>query len=219
MPTCSAGARAVDPSLDLWVNEGQVLAGERDRAFLGVAEWLARSPEAEGGRPDGLGFMVHFKASSLASPDTLLARLDRFAALVPRLKLTEMDVDAGADEALQADYLRDVLTVAFSHPAVEGVIMWGFWAGQHWRPDAALWRQDWSVKPAGQAWQDLVYGRWWTQTAGQTGADGTFSTPAFLGDYTVTVEAIGETQALPAVLARGGKELVVHLGGTIQGGR
>lgn len=60
------------------------------------------------------------------------------------------------DERLQADYLRDVMTMAFSHPAMQAIVMWGFWEGRHWKPDAALYRKDWSTKPAGKVWEELV---------------------------------------------------------------
>jgi hypothetical protein len=41
------------------------------------------------------------------------------------------------DEELQADYTRDFLTLAYSHPTVVGVQLWGFWERSHWKPEAA----------------------------------------------------------------------------------
>lgn len=35
--------------------------------------------------------------------------------------------------------------------------LWGFWAGDHWIPHAALFRRDWSIKPNGRVYQDLVF--------------------------------------------------------------
>jgi endo-1,4-beta-xylanase len=42
------------------------------------------------------------------------------------------------DEHNKANHLKDMLTLFFSHPAVKGVIFWGFWDGQLWEHDASL---------------------------------------------------------------------------------
>jgi endo-1,4-beta-xylanase len=57
--------------------------------------------------------------------------------------------------------------------------MWGFWEGRHWKPRAALWRRDWSVKPNCQAWLDLVHDCWWTKADGRTDAAGSYQTRGF----------------------------------------
>ena len=65
--------------------------------------------------------------------------------------------------------------------------MWGFWAGSHWRPWAALWDKDWKITPQGEAYRDLVYNRWWTRASGKTDKSGVFKTRAFFGEYEITV--------------------------------
>ncbi len=70
------------------------------------------------------------------------------------------------DEALQADYTRDFLILAFSHPAVVGVQVWGFWEKTHWRPRAAMYRADWTEKPNGRAYRSLVLDQWRTRSDG-----------------------------------------------------
>ena len=108
---------------------------------------------------------AHFR-DELISPAELLVIYDRFAALGIPIRITELDIDT-ADEQLQADYFRDFLTASFSDPEINGILLWGFWEGQHWRPDAALFRNDWSIKPNGQVWKDLVL-KWW-----RTNSEGT----------------------------------------------
>jgi hypothetical protein len=132
--------------------------------------------------------MGHFKEGALTPMSELYGVMDSFAEVVPRLQLTEFDVDAG-DEQLQADYLRDVMTIAFSHPAVEGIVMWGFWEGRHVRPQCALWRRDWSLKPSGEAWRKLVFEDWWTDETVRTDAAGQCTLRAFLGVHDVTATA------------------------------
>ena len=128
------------------------------------------------------------------------------------MTITEFDFDCD-DEQLQAQYTRDFLTAVFAHPAVDGFIMWGFWAGRHWRPRAAMFARDWSIRPNGRAYKELVFNQWWTNADGRTDAGGTFTTRGFLGDYAVTVThgALKTTQTVR--LEKGGSTLTIRFGG------
>ena len=171
------------PGVELWVNEGNIVSdGGQIEPYLQVIRDLI----ALGERPDGAGFMGHFRDGSLIAPADVPALYDRFAALVPALQLTELDYET-LDRELQAEYFRDFLTVSFSHPAVTGVVQWGFWEGRHWRPDAGLWAHNWNLRPVGRAYRDLVLGEWWTDATVRTGPDGTATVRGFLGEYRVTV--------------------------------
>ena len=200
-------ARELVPDADLWVNEGQVLPnGSRRDDYERLLRYLIDHDAA----PDGIGFMAHFGSASLTAPAELVEVFDRFGAIVPRLQLTEFDVNCG-DEALQADYLRDVMIAAFSHPQIEAIVMWGFWEGAIWKPDAALYRSDWTLKPAGQAWVDLVRAEWWTNEAGTTDAAGEMTVRGFLGDYEITVTRGGVAAGAAAALTREGATVDIRL--------
>ena len=43
--------------------------------------------------------------------------------------------------------IRDVMIASFSHPNFIAIVQWGFWEKMHWKPAAALWREDWTLKP------------------------------------------------------------------------
>ena len=86
------------------------------------------------------------------------------------------------------------MTAMFSHPSVKAFVMWGFWEGAHWIPSGAMLRRDWSLKPNGTVYKDLVFKKWWTNADGKTGAKGTFATRGFLGDYEIEVKAGGKYQ-------------------------
>lgn len=216
-------AHEADPGAELYLNDYGILeAGGADAAHQDAYEktlrlLIERGAEKEAGEGaeegaeketekkaekeaekkvplGGIGLQGHF-GRNLTPPERLLAVLDRFAALDRPLQVTEFDVDI-ADEQLQADYLRDFLTACFSHPKVKGILMWGFWEGRHWKPRAALFRKDWSVKPNGQAWMDLVLKTWWTEAQGKTDAAGRFRARGFLGRYEVTAQAEGKTKTV-----------------------
>jgi endo-1,4-beta-xylanase len=112
---------------------------------------------------------------------------------------------------LQADYMRDFLIAAFSHPSVVGVVMWGFWEGRDWYPDAALYRKDWSIKPNGRVWEDLVLKQWWTDVKGKSDKRGCFQTRGFLGDYKIEVTYKGRSKAVPVKLEKGGTKIRITL--------
>jgi len=68
-------------------------------------------------------------------------------------------------------------------------------------------RRDWSVKPNGEVYKDLVFKRWWTNTDGKTGAQGTYATRAFLGDYEIEVKAGGKSKTVRASLSKEGAKV------------
>jgi hypothetical protein len=134
----------------------------------------------------------HF-GSALTGPEDLLALLDGYAKLGKEIWVTEYDVDL-EDEALAGQFTRDFYTTLFSHPAVGGIVMWGFWDGAHWHKNAPLYRQDWSIKPAGEAYRELVLKTFRTSESGTTDAAGNYKTRAFRGDYEVTLKSGSKTK-------------------------
>jgi endo-1,4-beta-xylanase len=162
----------------------------------------------EAGAPlDGIGMQGHF-GWYLTPPARVIEILDRFGATSKDLQITEFDVDV-SDLQLQADYTRDFLTAVFSHPAIKGFLMWGFWEGRHWKPQAAMYRRDWTPKPNADAFNDLVFHKWWTNADGYTDDGGQYTVRGFLGEYEVQV-LYGETSiTLPARLDSGGRTLDV----------
>ncbi len=145
----------------------------------------------QGAPLEGIGVQSHFGGQP-TPPVTALAILDRFAAFQRPIVITEFDINT-QDEDYQTAYTRDYLTLCFSHPAVTGFLMWGFWEGAHWLPQAAMLRRDWTGRPNLAVWRELVLKRWWTDVTVQTGADGVAKVRGFKGTY--TVEAAGRTAA------------------------
>jgi endo-1,4-beta-xylanase len=190
-------ARAGDPAAKLYINDFNILEGE-DKAhqddYAATIQYLIE----QGAPVDGIGLQSHFPAR-VTPIDELLRRFDRFAAFGKELEITEFDIDT-SDEATQADYTRDFMTAAFSQPSVKAFVMWGFWEGAHWKPRGAMLGRDWSLKPNGEAYQDLVFKRWWTNADGKTAASGTFTTRGFLGDYEIEVKAGGKSKTIRASL-------------------
>ena len=141
---------------------------------------------------DVIGEQSHYNDASLTDIAVLGQLIvDYNSQFLAPIAITEFDIDS-KDEQLQADYLRDYMTMSFSQSAVTEFLHWGFWQSSHWLPDAALYRSDFSAKPNGQAYEDLVFGQWWSDVQGTT-RTGAVTANVFRGDYDVLVEYDGQT--------------------------
>ncbi len=197
-------AHAGDPNAKLYINDFAILADD-DQAhrddYAATIQYLID----EGAPLDGIGLQSHFP-SRVTPMDELLRRLDRFAAFGKELEITEFDINT-SDEVTQADYTRDFMTAAFSCPQVKAFLLWGFWEGAHWRPSGAMLRRDWSAKPNGEIYQDLVFKKWWTNADGETGDQGIYTTRGFLGDYDIEVKAGDQTKTVEATISKDGSRV------------
>jgi hypothetical protein len=205
---CIAMGHELAPHAQMWVNEGKIAVGDGGRGD--VYEDMIKTLHKYNQPPDGIGMMGHYNTSSLVAPELLYKRFDRFAAYAPRIQYTELDITTN-DRQLQADYMRDAMTTAFSHPKFVGIIQWGFWEGKHWMPEAALWTKDWKEKPVAKAYRDLVFNQWWTDETAKSSTSGSVNFRGFKGEYTITVTHNGKTQEIKTTLGDDGQTVTVKL--------
>ncbi len=203
-------ARAADPKAQLFINDYAILSGGGgDTPHRSHYEKTIAYLVGKGAPLDGIGMQGHF-GTSLTSPDDLLAILDRFAKFGKPIWITEYDVDV-KDEELAGQFTRDFYTTLFSHPAVAGILMWGFWDSAHWHQNAPLYRGDFSLKPAGKAYRELVLGEFRTNEKGITDASGQYRTRAFLGSYDVRVEVGGKTHKARIEVGKDAKPIAIKV--------
>jgi endo-1,4-beta-xylanase len=107
--------------------------------------------------------------------------------------------------------MRDMLTLCYSHPKMTGFVIWGFWESRHWKPTAAMFKADWTERPAVKVWRDLVKGKWWTNVDLTSGADGNATFPAYFGWYDITIEHGGKTKTFEVKHAVSGSKPVLKL--------
>jgi hypothetical protein len=89
--------------------------------------------------------------------------------------------------------------------------MWGFWDGDHWKNNSPLYHKDWSLKPAGRFYRDLVLGQWLTIAKGEADETGTYVARGFLGDYQVTARSGAKQKSVQASLSSGGAQISIAL--------
>jgi GH35 family endo-1,4-beta-xylanase len=202
-------AREADPAAKLYLNETNVpTSPPADERYSALYD-RARHIKELGAPIDGVGMQAHF-GQNVQPPEQLLGIYDRFASLGLPVRITELDIDSN-DEKLQADYFRDFLTASFSHPNINGVMIWGFWESAHWRPNAAMYRKDWSPRPMANVWKDLVVKQWWTEQHASTNGAGVAEVRGFLGDYDIAATAGTRTATGKAVLTDGGTSVSITL--------
>lgn len=177
-------ARALDPDVKLFVNDYNVVEGGETDAYKQQILGLI----ASNAPVDGIGVQGHF--GSTVNPLLAEARLDSLAELGLPIWITEYD-SVNADQNVRANNLEMLYRIAFSKTAVDGILMWGFWAGSHWLgSNAAIVNLNWTLNAAGQRYQSLL-AEWTTVTSGATDAGGGFNFRGFHGSYDITLTPPG----------------------------
>ncbi|MCU0225751.1 MAG: endo-1,4-beta-xylanase [Acidobacteria bacterium] len=178
-------AHELDPGAELFVNDYSIIAGSEARTAAYIAQ--IQSLRQRGAPIHGVGVQGHFWGD-VVDPLAILARLDQLSVLGLPVWVTEYDA-VDPDENRRADKLENLYRAAFSHPLVEGILMWGFWAGAHWRgADAAIVDLDWRVNAAGQRYEQLL-AEWTTTVPLAPRTDGELTFRGFHGTYKVRIEA------------------------------
>jgi GH35 family endo-1,4-beta-xylanase len=195
-----------DPRAKLFVNDYDILTGNRLDDYVKHIRRLL-----DMGTPiAGIGVQGHLHGDTF-DPAALQKALDELAKFNLPIRVTEFNFpgqrskyytgDRRAqltpeEERAKAEALKQYYRICFAHPAVTGILMWGFWEGANWIPQSSLYKRDWTPTPAAEAYRDLVMNQWWTRWTGSANAAGRVELRAFYGQHRVTVN---------------GKEMVVNL--------
>lgn len=183
-----------DRTVKLYLNDYSILTGggndtKKQDSYFNLVKYI----DEKGGQVEGIGFQGHF-GSDLTSLTKVYSIIDRFATLGKEIKITEHDINV-SQRQVQADYTRDFMTICFSHESVKSFLFWGFWANSHWLPDGALYNSDWTIRPHGEAYKDLVFNQWWTKkTNSLTNEQGKLTVEGFLGTFKYTIKSGDKTR-------------------------
>lgn len=170
-------AREADPDVRLYVNDYNILSGGEIGKYVAHIKGLIDAGAPVG----GIGDQGHF-GGRVADNAKLWRILDQLGQFNLPVKITEFDIRS-KDEAQQAADTRRFYRLCFAHPAVHGVLAWGFWEGKHWIPEAAMWRKDWSIKPNGEAYVRLMEQDFMSAGEASADAQGVVRFRGFFGDY------------------------------------
>ncbi|EOA16340.1 hypothetical protein CARUB_v10004489mg [Capsella rubella] len=118
-----AAAREIDSLATLFLNDFNVVETCSDERST-VDEYIAKVRELQrydGAQMDGIGLEGHFTTPNVA---LMRAILDKLATLQLPIWLTEIDISSSLDHRTQGNYLEQVLREGFSHPSVNGIMLW-----------------------------------------------------------------------------------------------
>jgi endo-1,4-beta-xylanase len=205
-----------DPNAKLFVNDYDITTGKRLDDYVKHIRGLL-----DMGVPiAGIGVQGHLHGDSFDAAE-LQRSLDVLAQFHLPIRITEFnfpgqrskyyqkkDPLSSEEEQAKAKSLRQFFRICFAHPAVSGIMMWGFWEGANWIPQSSLYRRDWTPTPAAAAYRELVRGEWWTKWSGTTGADGIVEVPAFYGKHRVVVN--GREAVVELTRAQGRTQVLVE---------
>ncbi|CAM0957212.1 unnamed protein product [Alopecurus aequalis] len=184
-------AAQIDPAAALFVNDYNVECANDPNATPEKYIELIRSLQRGGADVRGIGLQGH-----VSNPvgQVICDALDKLATTGVPIWFTELDVSE-QDVGLRAQDLEVVLREAYAHPAVEGVVLWGFMQGTMWRQNACLVNADGTVNEAGQMFVNLQK-EWKTDARGNVDGDGNFKFRGFHGTYVVEVTTATGKQML-----------------------
>ncbi|PON90012.1 1,4-alpha-glucan-branching enzyme [Trema orientale] len=178
-------AHKYDPLATLFMNEFNVVETCSDVNST-VDTYISRLRELKRGgvSMDGIGLEGHF---TVPNPPLMRATLDKLATLGIPIWLTEVDISNTLDKTSQAIFLEQVLREGFSHPSVNGIMLW---TALH--PNGCyqmcLTDNNFQNLPAGDV-VDYLLKEWQTgELEGVTDDHGSYSFYGFLGEYKVNVK-------------------------------
>ncbi len=178
-------ARTANPEATLLIND--YVTGE---AYYKVLDQLR---DEEGTLLlDAVGIQTHMHRGPRPL-DEMWAVCERFARLGVPLHFTETTVlseypDTKLGEEETAQYVADLYTLWFSHPAVDAITWWDFsdrgaWLGAK----AGLLREDGTPKPVYERLRTLIHETWTTKETLKSNDRGVVEWHGFYGTYTVRV--------------------------------
>jgi GH35 family endo-1,4-beta-xylanase len=179
----------------------------------------------KGAKIDAIGAQYHVfetrereleKSSYLYNPICLYDHMDMYANLVNHLQVTEITIPAYSnekeDEEIQAELIKYLYTVWFSHPAMEQIIYWNLVDGYAYvenpTPEkirnsqgnmtlgenvyyGGLLNFDLTPKPAYKMLDTLINKAWRTEIRDSI-TDGEYKFRGFFGEYEIEAEINGE---------------------------
>lgn len=156
------------------------------------------------------------------------AAFDVMGASGSPIWLTELDVCKGPT---QHEDLENVLRESFSHPAVEGIIIFGGWKKSGCRDECikakdyahlpigcgmCLIDNNFKITPTGELVDRLILNEWRSNVMTVTDKDGVFSGRLFHGDYNLTCSHPSMQNPVEMTFKLEKEEGAAHLGITLK---
>ncbi|XP_073018472.1 endo-1,4-beta-xylanase 1-like isoform X2 [Primulina eburnea] len=178
-------ANQLDPSATLFVNDYHIEDGCDTRSSPEKYIQHILDLQEQGAPVGGIGLQGHIE--NPIGP-IVCSALDKLGILGLPIWFTEVDISSD-NEYVRADDLEVMLREAFAHPAVEGVMFWGFWELFMSRNNAHLVNAEGDVNEAGKRYLALKK-EWLTRAHGHVNEQGEFEFRGFHGSYELELVSV-----------------------------
>lgn len=177
-------ARSADPDAELFINDYNVeynwgQAAEYRDLILKVKEM--------GGPVTGVGMQAHFWDCCRPNIDELVRNVNIVAEAGLPIRFTECDWGTNLTQEEQASDFIKVLTIAFSHPSISGMICWGFDDAGAWRENTGFFDANRKPKLAVDTLLYYTQKKWATNFDAEINSGGSMKFDAYYGDYEIEV--------------------------------
>ncbi|XP_020093209.1 uncharacterized protein LOC109713503 [Ananas comosus] len=199
-------ANQLDSSPTLFVNDYHVEDAADTRACPEKYIEQILGLQDQGAVVGGIGVQAH---TDYPVGPILSASFDKLGVLGLPIWLTELDVSS-VNEYIRADDLEVVLREAYAHPAVEGIMLWGFWELFMSRDNAHLVNAEGDVNEAGKKLIALKQ-EWLSHAHGHADDQGQFQFRGFPGSYKVEVVTLTKKYYQTFTVDKGDSPLVVNI--------
>ncbi len=182
-------AHQVDPNCKLFMNEynGNSFGSYTSSAYVSRTLNLI----SLGAPIHGIGLQGH--VNSPFNPESYWTNVLEPIRTGLGLPIWVTEYDSSTTNVTQrADDLENFYRICFSHPSVEGILMWGFWDGAQWRDNAQLVETDWTINAAGLRYE-AVLNEWTTHDSNSSNIAGNVNFRGFHGTYEITISAPGQS--------------------------
>ncbi|WVY91083.1 hypothetical protein V8G54_036597 [Vigna mungo] len=199
-------ANQLDPSATLFVNDYHVEDGCDTRSCPDKYIHHILDLQEQGAPVGGIGIQGHI--DSPIGP-IVSSSLDKLGILGLPIWFTELDVSS-INEYVRADDLEVMLREAMAHPAVEGIMLWGFWELFMSRDNAHLVNAEGDINEAGKRFLALKQ-EWLSHSRGHVDEQGQYNFRGFHGTYNLQVVTPSKKISKTFVLDKGDTPLVLSI--------
>lgn len=206
-------ARKYFPSHKLAINESNRWIWEKTSFYFDRSPYFMQIQRAlsKGAKIDSIGMQYHMfyrkedavnKSIPFYDPEWIYDILDTYWKLQIPIHISEVTIPAYSnskeDEDIQAEIIKNLYRLWFSHPALEGILYWNLIDGYAYGTKqgdmsagenyyyGGLLRYDCTPKKSYQVIQDLFTKEWTTNLEIETNNDGKAFMKGFYGDYQIT---------------------------------
>ncbi|KAL8145360.1 endo-1,4-beta-xylanase 1-like isoform X1 [Apium graveolens] len=184
-------ASQLDPSPTLFVNDYHIEDGCDTRSSPEKYIEQILDLQEQGAPVGGIGIQGHI--DNPVGP-IVCSALDTLGTLGLPIWFTEVDVSS-VNEHVRADDLEVMLRECFAHPAVDGIMLWGFWEFFMARDNSHLVNAEGDINEAGKRYLDLKQ-EWLTNAHGHIDEQQQFKFRGFQGTYEVELHNFSQRKKI-----------------------